>query len=84
VPAPSALHALTAGADPLLDAEEIACLCHEDPAISPYGPSMKVIGLTEFGGPEVLRILDLPDPEPGPSEVRIRVHTAGVNPTDSR
>jgi NADPH:quinone reductase-like Zn-dependent oxidoreductase len=43
---------------------------------------MKAIGLTQFGGPEVLRVVDLPDPEPGPGEVRIRVHAAGVNPTD--
>jgi NADPH2:quinone reductase len=43
---------------------------------------MKAIALAEFGGPEVLRVVDLPDPEPGPGEVRIRVHGAGVNPTD--
>src|SRR5713101_770082 len=43
---------------------------------------MKAIGLTEFGGPEVLTIVELPVPEPGPSQVRIRVHAAGVNPTD--
>jgi NADPH2:quinone reductase len=44
--------------------------------------SMKAIGLTEFGGPEVLGVVELPDPEPGPGEIRIRVHAAGVNPTD--
>jgi len=27
---------------------------------------MKAIGLTEFGGPEVLEVVDLPEPEPGP------------------
>jgi NADPH:quinone reductase-like Zn-dependent oxidoreductase len=43
---------------------------------------MKAIGLSDFGGPEVLRVVDLPDPETGPSEVRIRVQAAGVNPTD--
>jgi NADPH:quinone reductase len=43
---------------------------------------MKAIGLTEFGGPEVLGVVELPLPEPGRSEVRIRVHAAGVNPTD--
>lgn len=44
---------------------------------------MRAIGLTEFGGPDVLRVIDLPDPVPGPGEVRIRVHAAAVNPTDA-
>jgi NADPH:quinone reductase len=44
---------------------------------------MKAIGLTEFGGPDVLRVVDLPTPEPGPGELRIRVHAAAVNPTDA-
>jgi NADPH:quinone reductase-like Zn-dependent oxidoreductase len=43
---------------------------------------MKAIGLTEFGGPEVLRVVDLPEPQPGPGEVRITVHAVAVNPTD--
>lgn len=44
---------------------------------------MKAVGLTEFGGPEVLRVLDLPVPVPGPGEIRIRVHAAAVNPVDT-
>jgi NADPH:quinone reductase-like Zn-dependent oxidoreductase len=32
---------------------------------------MKAIALMEFGGPEVLEVVELPDPEPGPHEVRI-------------
>ncbi|MFF4349445.1 NADP-dependent oxidoreductase [Streptomyces sp. NPDC001530] len=44
---------------------------------------MKAIGLTEFGGPEVLRVLELPVPEAGPGEIRIRVHAATVNPVDT-
>ena len=44
---------------------------------------MRAIGLTEFGGPEVLRVIELPDPVPGPGEVRIRVHAASVSPTDA-
>jgi NADPH2:quinone reductase len=31
----------------------------------------------------VLRVLDLPEPEAGPGELRIRVHAAAVNPTDT-
>ncbi|MEU6556417.1 NADP-dependent oxidoreductase [Streptomyces sp. NPDC046915] len=44
---------------------------------------MKAVGLTEFGGPEVLRVLELPAPEAGPGEIRIRVHAAAVNPVDT-
>ena len=43
---------------------------------------MRAIGVRDFGGPEVLQILDLPEPQAGPGEVRIRVHAAPVNPTD--
>jgi NADPH2:quinone reductase len=36
----------------------------------------------ENGGPDVLQLVDQPVREPGPGEVRVRVHRAGVNPTD--
>jgi NADPH:quinone reductase len=44
---------------------------------------MRVVGVTQFGGPEALRAFDVPEPTPGPGEVRIRVHAAAVNPTDT-
>ncbi|HXP53974.1 MAG TPA: NADP-dependent oxidoreductase [Streptosporangiaceae bacterium] len=44
---------------------------------------MRAVGITEFGGPEALEIVELPEPEAGPGEVRIRVHAAAVNPTDT-
>lgn len=44
---------------------------------------MRAIAVTEFGGPEALRVLELPDPHAGPGEVRIRVRAATVNPTDT-
>ncbi len=44
---------------------------------------MKAIVVHEFGGPEVLRPEDVPDPAPGPHEVVVRVHAAGVNPADT-
>ena len=44
---------------------------------------MKAIGVMTFGGPEVLHIVELPEPHAGAGEVRIRVHAASVNPTDT-
>lgn len=44
---------------------------------------MRAVGLTQFGDPDVLRVVELPDPQAGPGEVRIRVHAAAVNPTDT-
>jgi NADPH:quinone reductase len=44
---------------------------------------VKAIGVTKFGGPDALHVVELPDPEAGPAEVRIRVHAAAVNPTDT-
>jgi NADPH:quinone reductase-like Zn-dependent oxidoreductase len=43
---------------------------------------LKGARFSRFGGPEVLEIVDLPDPRPGPGEVRIAVRAAGVNPSD--
>jgi NADPH:quinone reductase len=40
---------------------------------------MKAIVITTYGGPEVLAITDLPDPEPDPGEVLIRVRAFGLN-----
>jgi len=44
---------------------------------------MKAVAFTEFGGPEVLRVLDLPEPQAGPGEVRVHVKAAGVQPYDA-
>ncbi|MCZ4123282.1 NADP-dependent oxidoreductase [Streptomyces sp. H39-S7] len=45
-------------------------------------PTMRAITQDAFGGPEVLRLTELPRPEPVPHEVLVRVHAAGVNPVD--
>ncbi|MEO5899220.1 MAG: NADP-dependent oxidoreductase [Ilumatobacteraceae bacterium] len=44
---------------------------------------MRAVGVTEFGGPEKLQVVDLPERHAGPGEVRIRVGAATVNPTDT-
>jgi NADPH:quinone reductase len=43
---------------------------------------MRAVTFSRLGGPEVLEVADLPEPQPGPGEVRIRVSAATVNPTD--
>jgi NADPH:quinone reductase-like Zn-dependent oxidoreductase len=44
---------------------------------------MRAAGVTEFGGPEALHIVDV-EPEPlGPGQVRLRVEAAAVSPTDT-
>ncbi|MCC7181079.1 MAG: NADPH:quinone reductase [Acidobacteria bacterium] len=44
---------------------------------------MLAVVARSFGPPEVLALEELPDPTPGPSEVLVRVHAAGVNPCDT-
>ncbi len=44
---------------------------------------MKAIIVRQFGGPEVLRVEDVPDPKPGPSQVLVRIRAIGVNPVDT-
>src|SRR4051794_40062432 len=44
---------------------------------------MRAAGVTEFGGPEALHIVDVPAEPLGPGQVRLRVRAATVNPTDT-
>lgn len=44
---------------------------------------MKAIRVHEFGGPEVLKLDEVPDLHPGPGQVLIQVKAAGVNPYDT-
>lgn len=43
---------------------------------------VRAVTFSRFGGPEVLEVMELPEPRLGPGEVRIRVAAATVNPTD--
>jgi NADPH2:quinone reductase len=44
---------------------------------------MKAIRVHEFGGPEVLSLEDVPEPQPAAGQVLVRVRAAGVNPVDT-
>ena len=48
-----------------------------------YSETMKAIVAHEFGGPEVLKLEDVPRPEPKENEILIKVVAAGVNPVDA-
>jgi NADPH:quinone reductase-like Zn-dependent oxidoreductase len=45
---------------------------------------MKAAQFSRFGGPEVLEIVDLPDPHPGQGQIRIVVRAAGINATECK
>jgi NADPH:quinone reductase len=44
---------------------------------------MRAVRFDETGGPDVLRVVEVPDPEPGPGEVLVEVAAAGVNFIDT-
>ncbi|VVM08030.1 partial enoyl reductase, partial [Methylacidimicrobium cyclopophantes] len=44
---------------------------------------MKAIRVHGFGGPEVMKPEEVPEPVPGPGQVLVRVQAAGVNPIDT-
>ncbi|RYZ29037.1 MAG: hypothetical protein EOP01_05905 [Propionibacteriaceae bacterium] len=43
---------------------------------------MRAVAVTEFGGPEALHVVEVPEVHAGPGEVRVAVRAATVNPTD--
>lgn len=45
---------------------------------------MKRVSFAEFGGPDVLHLIDAEEPHAGPGQIRIAVRAAGVNPVDWR
>jgi NADPH:quinone reductase-like Zn-dependent oxidoreductase len=42
----------------------------------------RAVRLDSFGGPEVLDVIDVPAPQAGPGQIRVRVAAAGLNPMD--
>ena len=43
---------------------------------------MRAVGFKEFGDPEVLEVMDIPEVSAGPGEIRIKNYASAVNPTD--
>src|SRR5262245_40863360 len=44
---------------------------------------MKAIRVSEYGGPSVLKLEEVPTPQPGPGQLLVRNHAVGVNPVDT-
>lgn len=44
---------------------------------------MRAVGVIEFGGPDALQVVEVEEPHAGPGQVRVLVHAATVNPTDT-
>ncbi|MFH8410048.1 NADP-dependent oxidoreductase [Streptomyces sp. NPDC018019] len=45
---------------------------------------MKAVVMDSYGGPEVLRVADLPEPQAAAGQVRVRIKAAGLNPIDAK
>ena len=44
---------------------------------------MKAIRVEQFGEPEVMKLVEVPELQPGPGQVLVRMHAAGVNPVET-
>ncbi|WP_246080724.1 hypothetical protein [Modestobacter altitudinis] len=44
---------------------------------------MRAVQITRFGGPEVMDVVDLPDPTPGDGEQLFHISSSGVDPADT-
>jgi NADPH:quinone reductase-like Zn-dependent oxidoreductase len=45
---------------------------------------MKAVRFARYGGPEVLEVVDVPEPSPGPGQVLVQVKAAGINPGEAK
>jgi NADPH:quinone reductase-like Zn-dependent oxidoreductase len=61
----------------ILSAVERECL-------SIIGAGMKAVRFEEYGGLDVLKVIEVPTPEPGPGQLLVQVKAAGVNPGEAK
>src|SRR5690242_8353699 len=54
----------------------------QQPGASRPATTSRAVQLESFGGPEVLNLREVPAPQAGPGQVRVRVTAAGLNPMD--
>ena len=45
---------------------------------------MRAVRFDEYGDVDVLNVVEVPDPEPGPGELLVRVRAAGINPGEAK
>src|ERR1700759_226146 len=54
----------------------------QQPGVSTSAAVSRAVQLKSFGGPEVLELREVPAPQAGPGQIRVRVTAAGLNPMD--
>ena len=54
----------------------------QEPSVDTPATTSRAVLLEAFGGPEVLNVREVPTPQAGPGEIRVRVTAAGLNPMD--
>src|SRR5450432_4555509 len=55
----------------------------EIPKLKVENQTMKAIRVEQFGEPEVMKLVEVPQPQPGPGQVLVRMHAVGVNPVET-
>jgi NADPH:quinone reductase-like Zn-dependent oxidoreductase len=54
----------------------------QEPGASTHAAASRAVRLESSGGPEVLTLREVPAPQAGPGQIRVRVTAAGLNPMD--
>src|SRR5829696_3233584 len=54
----------------------------QEPSVNPSASTSRAVQLESFGGPEVLNLREVPAPQAGAGQIRVRVTAAGLNPMD--